>query len=338
MKRLRVILGFVLLFSTGCAQMEWDRRCEALLLATNSTGDTVTIPLEHIPSIKMGISIDELREVLKGKTRSEYEDATGFASELAAQRLAIRKDRLAHQFTVQDGDSERFCVSSTVIRAYLYFLFEDGRLIKIIKPRWPTGRIEYSEKLKARVEIPDPIDYTSWLRSVLHDEGFSAQEYVAHVKQLSESQYNSLIRDTEPNLALEVAFGLSNNLSILMLRGSLTSQSLKNYKRMSEEYDKYNPFLLKLGMSLTKIEGAFGRRADMVNSLGDETTWIYEGEGIENYGYRAPLVAVVFRQGSVVAIFSNRFVGKALTNALPDDNAQDTILMPALSGLRKSGS
>lgn len=338
MKRIRVMLGFLVLFCVGCAQMEWDRRCEALLLATNSTGDTVTIPLKHIPSIKMGISIDELREVLKGKTRLEYEVATGFASELAAQRLAIRKDRLAHQFTVQYGDSERACVSARVITAYLYFLFEDGRLIKIIKPRRPTSRIEYSEKLKARVEIPDPIDYTSWLRSVLHDEGFSAQEYVAHVKQSSESEYNSLIRGAEPNLALEVAFGLSNNLSILMLRGSLTSQSLKNYKRMSEESDKYNPFLLKLGMSLTEIEGAFGRRADVVSSSRDETTWIYEGEGIENYGYRAPLVAVVFRQGCVVAIFSHRFLGRPRTDAIPEDDARDTILMPDLSGLRKSGS
>ena len=338
MKRLRVILGFVMLFSTGCAQMEWDRRCEALLLATNSTGDTVTIPLEHIPSIKMGISIEELREVLKGKTRSEYEVATGFASELAAQRLAIRKDRLAHQFTVQDGDSERYCVSASVITAYLYFVFEDGRLIKIINPQWPTGRLEYSEKLKAYIEIPDPIDYTSRLRSVLNEKGFSAQEYVTHVKQVSESEYNSLIRGAEPNPALEVAYGLANIMNILMLRGSRFSQSLEHSKRMSEEYDKYNPFMLKLGMSFTEIEGAFGRKANLVNSSGEETTWIYEGEGIENYGYRAPLVAVVFRQGSVVAIFSNRFVGKASTNGLPEDDAQDTILMPALSGLRKSGS
>ena len=274
----------------------------------------MTIPNRHLPDVKLGVTLDELRETLRNSTHWQYYVRMGIASEDIRYAASLEDDPLSHAFTIERGGSKLLCVRCVVIVVPFYFLFRDGLLEKIVEFPPPEYDIGYSESLKARVKEWRPIDPEERRQRFLDYPGLSADEFRNQIKHRSESALTAKLRGmryVEPNPALEVASALSGILSNMMLRRSPTGQWRSAYRQYVEQKKKYNGFRVRLGMTQEMVDEIFG--SPRHSAIGTAGTIVreYAADPVKDYGWAAPVVVVKFKGDQAIAVLSRSFARAA---------------------------
>ncbi len=314
MALLRYITIVATLSCVGCAVARWERQHDALLAMTGSTQERVTIPNHHLPDVKLGVTLDELRETLRNSTHWQYYVRMGIASEDIRYAASLEDDPLSHAFTIERGGSKLLCVRCVVIVVPVYFLFRDGLLDKIVEYPPPEYGIVHSENLRARVKEWMPIDPQERMKRLLDGPGLSTDEFRNQIKHRSESALTAKLRGmryVEPNPALEVAVALEGILSNLMLRRSPTAQWRSAYRQDIEQKKKYNGFRVRLGMTQEMVDEIFGPPKH--SAIGTDGTIVreYAGDPVKDYGWEAPVVVVKFKGDQAIAVLSRSFARAA---------------------------
>ncbi len=314
MALLRCITIAATLSCVGCAVARWERQHDALLAMTGSTQERVTIPNHHLPDVKLGVTLDELRETLRNSTHWQYYVRMGIASEDIRYAASLEDDPLSHAFTIERGGSKLLCVRCVVIEVPFYFLFRDGLLEKIVEFPPPEYDIAYGEDHKARAKEWRPIDPEERRQRFLDYPGLSTDEFRNQIKLRSESALTAKLRGmryVEPNPALGVASALSGILSNLMLRRSPKAQWRSAYRQDVEQKKKYNGFRVRLGITQEMVDEIFGPPKH--SAIGTDRTIVreYAGDPVKDYGWAAPVVVVKFKGDQAIAVLSRSFARAA---------------------------
>ncbi len=314
MALLRCITIAATLSCVGCAVARWERQHDALLAMTGSTQERVTIPNHHLPDVKLGVTLDELRETLRNSTHWQYYVRMGIASDDIRYAASLEDDPLSHAFTIERGGSKLLCVRCVVIVVPVYFLFRDGLLDKIVEYPPPEYGMVHSENLRARVKEWMPVDPQELPRRLLDGPGLSTDEFRTQIKHRSESALTAKLRGMrymEANPALEVASTLSGILSNLMLRRSPTAQWRSGYRQYVKLEKKYNGFRVRLGMTQEMVDEILGPPRHSTIETDGTIVREYAGDPVKDYGWEAPVVVVKFKGDQAIAVLSRSFARAA---------------------------
>ena len=309
MKPPRIILVACLVplpwMHAGCVgAIEWEQRKDALRAATGSTGDTITIPCEHLPDVRVGMTPDEFAAALKDRTSMAYDIATGFAGKDA--RLSF--DPLQFEFLIRQGDMDVLCLHVVVIRAYFMFVFENDALAKIV----PTPRVEWEvagEQNGVPVMRRKRIAVEERFRRVLDAPGVTPEAFRGLVKSQSERALSATVRYMEPQPAIEFASGLVDVLGIMLGKGTLKSRARAAWDLYEEQRRHFDPKRIDLGMTPAEVDVVYGPPRAVHEATDGSVLHIYQGDKVEDYSWLpTPFVGVRFVEGRTIAVLAAWYV------------------------------
>ena len=289
----------------GCVgAIEWEQRKDALRAATGSTGDTITIPCEHLPDVRLGMTPDEFAAALKDRTSTAYDIATGFAGKDA--RLPF--DPLAFGFLIRQGDMDVLCLHAIVIRAYFMFVFENDALAKIV-PYTATrfGRIT-GTPLYSRATSHSTRGLQERFRRVLDAPGVTPAAFRSLVKSKSEGALSATVRHMEPQPAIEFAIGLTDVLGIMLGKGTWKSRNRAAWEPYDEQRRHFDPKRIDLGMTPAEVDVVYGPPRAVHEATDGSVLHIYQGDKVEDYSWPTPFVGVRFVEGRTIAVLAARYV------------------------------
>ena len=305
-RRILLVACLVLLawMHGGCVgAIEWEQRKDALRAATGSTGDTITIPCEHLPDVRLGMTPDEVAAALKDRTSMAYDIATGFAGKDAR----LRFDPLQFEFLISEGDIDVLCLHAIVIRAYFMFVFEHDALAKIVPyPRvgWEVAR----EHKGVPVMRPKRIAAQERIRRALDAPGVTPEAFRSLVKSKSERALSATVRHMEPAPAIEFASGLTDVLGIMLGKGTWESRARAAWEPYDEQRRHFDPKRIDLGMTPAEADAVYGPPRAVYEAADGSVLHIYEGDKVENYSWPTPFVGVQFVEGRTIAVLTAKYV------------------------------
>jgi hypothetical protein len=294
---------------SACSSHDWSKRRSALIAATDSTDNQISVPPEHLPALRLGMTLDGVRGELRDRTRCQYHVRTGYASDTTRFLASLETDPLKHHFTLRRANADVLCVSAVVIAARYYFLFEDGLLTRIVSPLPPTWTAEYREDLEAPVRTYHAPEPDVAIRHLLEGPTLSPDEFVDSVKSRADAALTAQVRYVEPNPALDVASGLSDTLSIVLLRGTSSSNFKRSYLDYVHERERFNSFSISLGASASDVQHLLGPPTTIRRQANALQRHRHEGQPIETRSYQwpAPVVDVIFRDDRSIAVLADSF-------------------------------
>jgi hypothetical protein len=235
------------------------------------------VPVEDVPQVNIGCTLDELRDSLQGTGYWQYRSLR-FGTSEARFRASIEKP-LTHKFTVYRSEDVVLCVGAKVIDPPFTFVFVNDRLVRV----HPTQRI-----------FIDPENLPETANQLLRSKSMPTEEYVRFVKDKTEERNRFLAAHSEPP-----PVG-----AIMWLTSGRTHRELKEFEDLRAKYDGLN---LTLGMSSPQVQELFG--APIVAQAVDtgERICVY-GEGPVGRSRRNWFVAVKYVGDRCVAVYTKPHV------------------------------
>lgn len=232
--------------------------------------DIVDIQLETLNNLKHGSTLKKVEEILDGKGQ--------------------------FQFTTYKNGNIYKCVSFSFKKYYncYYFLFKDDLLVSTM-PMIPykTKLIPY-KGVKHEVRLPwDPEER---VELVLNSKNYLGKSlYESLQKRLSIKRYKSF--------NFLPAFVITSPLWIFVLWNLL-----KDYEKNNNFKKKYDPFKIKLGMTIDNVKNNLGEPINVIEYNGNKT-FIYGSKQklMVNPAVLYSWLAVVFKKGKVSSIYCNDF-------------------------------
>ena len=233
-------------------------------------GLITTVPTEDIPRIQSGMTLEDLRGELQGKTYWQYLASHGGDSR--ARFMASVERTPTHEITItRDGDSV-VCVSARVIQPEILFILVNDRLVQMRPGSGPVRR---------------PL-----LERLLQKDSLTTHELVDYVKTTTERRNRLREKYAEPP---PIPF---------FLVPRMTSDERARERRRAALLEKYDPFQVRIGMSPEEVQEVLGDEVSRLVRESDREVVRFYGEPLSESEAFWPFVAVTFEDELVIAVLS----------------------------------
>jgi hypothetical protein len=243
--------------------------------------NSVQIPIETLANLPRGISLAELE-------------------------ARIRLNPL-HQFAAHIDTNDFLCVSVFFEHppGSFYFLFRDEKLTTVSKP--PKAEFETKSYDGRRSQVPKRVEPEERLASVLSERDLSPSEIDESLKRSAELDA-AATRAKEPQ-NIKPAWTITAPLWMAQ-RNSIDRAQDEAAKLVA----KFDPFKVKLGMTVSEVERLFGKPARVRQISSNETLHVYGSDlpGFASVRFRPVWMTVVFRDQKVIRVFSHDLFDKRL--------------------------
>lgn len=229
------------------------------------------------------------------------------------KRLVVK---LQHEFTATIESNQFLCVrlDDPNNSAFFYLLFRNGGLNGILDERKPV--FERKTFRGKPASVPKPVDSEEEMAAVLKQAFLTPME----IKQDMEARAaaaEAAKAGQEPGNLLPAVIVTS---PFFAAKAPAVAKARKEAARLIEKYD---PFKIRIGMSLAEVESLFGeprysrREADQVMEvygakLPPDATLPVATKEPPPTEVDSVYVAVVFQDGKVIRVFSHHFFDKRL--------------------------